>query len=300
MVAALGRHGVESIVRADAVLDPGQVAVEVISDADLGSAFSWGRRGPLPDELVRTAGLCENAALLEVGIRLDLEPHSMARLGRALRAEGGVAVRMEGSGAASAWKPWVEQLESASPAAIYESAVLIVRDDDGAYFTCGMHQFALPDSQVALDDSSAAIEWLDSFNVYQLAESPALGSGHTFSPSPEAEKRTLERWPDHRHNPNDGRHNPFGVWRLLPEHSARVQPSQLNLVIMPPLVALLHGKERELGRALEPKEVTEIVENSPCIAMERADAQRIEQSRGYADLEPDLAWDQWQLIRHTF
>lgn len=300
VVAGLNHHGVEAFVRTDAALEPGQIVVEVISDANLGAAFSWGRRGPLPDELVREVQLCDKAALLEVGCRLDREPHLLVGLGRALQAEGGVAVRMEGSGAASAWQPWLDHLESATPADIYESAVLVVKEDDGTYFTCGMHQFDLPDSQIEMEDASAAIDWLETFNVFQLAECPVLGSGHTFSPNAEASKRTLERWPDHRHHPDDGRHNPFGIWRLLPEHAARVQPTQLVPVIMPSLVAMLLNKERELGRALESQEVSALVEQSPCIALERADALELEQSRGYADIEPDLAWEQWQLIREMF
>lgn len=299
VVAALGRHGIESSPRTGAMLEPGQIAAEVISDPDLVSGFSWGRGGPLPDELLRKVGLCRRAALLEIACRIDREPRLMARIGQAMRAEGGVAVRMEASGAASAWQEWFDHFESAETANIYDSVVMIVRSEDGTYFTCGMHQFDLPDAQIALDDG-AAIDWLETFNVFQLVESPVLGSGHTFSPGPEASKRTLEHWPDHRHHPNDGRHNPFGVWRLLPPHEARIQPTKLVPMIIPSLVAMLLNKERQLGRALEPQEVSKLVEQSPCIAMERAHALELEKSRGYADIEPALAWEQWQLIRDTF
>lgn len=297
VVEALERHEIVSSVRGNGELSPGQVAVEVITDDGLAEAFSWGRRGPLPEDLVHVIGRCGRAALVEVAHRLDLEPAEVARIGRALWAEGGVAVRMEGSGAASEWQPWLERLESGTTASIYDSAVLIVRDDDSTYFTCGMHQFDLPDAQIAHDEPGVAIDWLDTFNIYQLAENPALGSGHTFRPNADVPARTLERWPDHRHHPRDGRHNPFGVWRLLPESAARVQPTKLVPVIMPSLVAMLAAMERQQRRPLRASEVSELVAKSPCIAMERAQALALEQSRGYADLEPDLAWEQWQLIR---
>lgn len=31
--------------------------------------------------------------------------------------------------------------------------------------------------------------------------------------------------------------------------------------------------------------------------MKQRDAQKLERSRGYADLNPELAWAQWQLVR---
>lgn len=299
VIEALERHGIVAIPRVCAQLEPGQIFVEVIMDDRLAEGFSWGRTGSLPEELIQRIGLCGRAALIEIAHRLDREPVFVARVGRAFHAEGGLAVRMEGSGAASEWQPWLEQLESGSPAGIYERAILVVRDDDDTYFTCGMHQFDLPDAQISSDDSDVAIDWLDKFSVYQLAQSPKLGSGHTFRPSSNVPARTLERWPDHRHHPNDGRHNPFGVWRLLPEGVARIQPTELVPVIMPSLTAMLAAKENELGRRLEPSEVSALVAKSPCVALERSDALKLEQSRGYADIEPDLAWEQWQIVRET-
>jgi hypothetical protein len=299
VVEALERHEAVSSVRGDGQLAPGEIAAEVVADDRLAEAFSWGRRGSLPDDLVHAIGRCGTAALVEVTHRLDREPGEFARLGRALWAEGGLAVRMEGSGAASEWKPWLEQLESGAPADIYDSAVLIAQDDDCTYFTCGMHQFDLPDAQIASDDPGVAIEWLDTLNIFQLAENPLLGSGHKFSPYADIPAKTLERWPDHRHHPNDGRHNPFGVWRLLPESIARVQPTELVPVIMPSLVAMLTAMEQKKGRPLEASEVSKLVADSPCVAMKRADALNLERSRGYADLEPDLAWEHWQLVRET-
>lgn len=33
--------------------------------------------------------------------------------------------------------------------------------------------------------------------------------------------------------------------------------------------------------------------------MKPADALALERSRGYADIEPELAWQQWQIVRRS-
>jgi hypothetical protein len=55
--------------------------------------------------------------------------------------------------------------------------------------------------------------------------------------------------------------------------------------------------ERSKGAPLSEKEVRDIVDDSSAVAMSPADALSLERSRGYADIEPELAWEQWQLVR---
>jgi hypothetical protein len=62
-------------------------------------------------------------------------------------------------------------------------------------------------------------------------------------------------------------------------------------------VAILTAAERSAGRALTRGEVEKVVAKSTAIAMTVADAQALERSRGYADLEPERAWEQWQIVR---
>src|SRR5262249_50997565 len=71
------------------------------------------------------------------------------------------------------------------------------------------------------------------------------------------------------------------------------------LVISPPLVAVLLSAERSAGHPLTRGEVEDIVGKSSAIAMEPRDAVALERSRGYADIEPELAWEQWQIVRRT-
>lgn len=37
-------------------------------------------------------------------------------------------------------------------------------------------------------------------------------------------------------------------------------------------------------------------DKAACMAMDHADARKLEWSRGYADLEPELAWEQWSAL----
>jgi hypothetical protein len=297
VVAALGRRGIDAKPREGGALAAGEVRVEVVEDAGLAVGFSWGRRGRLPAELVRRVGEHGHAALIEYGSRLDESPRNVAALGRALRDAGGVAVRMEASGAASDWETWIAQLESGDPWSVYASAVVLVGDTGGAFFTCGMHQFDLPDAEVAMSDAHEASAWLDGFCVYQLAEQPGLASGHTFRPNEEATRRAFDRWPDHRHHPDDGRHNPFGLWRFRQPGAAGPTNGNLVPTILPPLVAVLVARERSKGAPLTRREVEDVVSKSPAIMMEAGRALALERARGYGDIEPQLAWEQWQIVR---
>jgi len=274
-----------------------QVRVRIVEDAHLASAFAYGRRGALPAELARRVGACTHAAVIEVGQRVDEDPALVARLGQTLHALGGVAVRMEASGAASDWDTWLERLKSGSAHDLYAAGVLIVADDGDVLFTCGMHQFGLPDAQLAMSDQQEAIEWLDAFCVYQIEEGPALVSGHTFRPYEDAERRSFERWPDHRHDPNDGRHNPFGIWRFREPGDTGLQASTPVLVFIPSLTAVLLAAEASSERPLTRPELERIVSESAVVAMKPMDALALERSRGYADIEPELAWEQWQIVR---
>jgi len=139
--------------------------------------------------------------------------------------------------------------------------------------------------------------WLDAFCVYQLTEDPGLASGHTFHPHADAPRRVFERWLDHRHHPDEGRHNPFGIWRFLEPGDPGPAFGQLVQTIIPSLVSILAAAERSAGRALNWREVEGVVASCSAIAMEPRDARAIERSRGYADIEPERAWEQWQIVR---
>ena len=296
---ALRARGISAGLAESGPIKPHEVRVDVVEDSQLAAAFRWGRSGALDAELLKRIAACTCAALVECGFRLDESPREVAQLGRAVRDAGGLAVRMEASGAASGWEPWLEHLESGDPSRLSTCAVLLVQDDDGVMFTCGMHHFDLPDAQLRTEEPSDAMSWLDAFCGYQLVEKPTLLSGHTFHPSADVSRRTLERWPDHRHQQNDGRYNPFGLWRFLEPGAGGIRATRTVPVIVPPLVAVLLAAERSAGHPLTRGEVEEVVGKSPAIAMEQRDVAALERARGYADIEPELAWEQWQIVRRT-
>ncbi|HEX2671552.1 MAG TPA: hypothetical protein VHM25_11805 [Polyangiaceae bacterium] len=299
LASTLTEQGVSALTDSDSPLSAGELRVTLVEDGQLAQAFSWGRGGPLDEGLVSRIGRCRHAALLEFAGRLQDNAPDLARLGRALREAGGLAVRMEHSGCASPWEKWLECVESGAAGRLYQCSVLLVQGDEGEMFTCGMHAFDLPDARITLPDASDASAWLDALCLFQLEEAPVLGSGHTFRPDPDSERRTLERWPDDCHDSNDGRYNPFGLWRLQPAGSSRLKAEQLTLTFMPSLVATLIAAEKSHGAPLTKQEVERIVSGGAVVAMELGHARALERSRGYADIEPELAWEQWQIVRRA-
>ena len=275
------------------------VVVDLIEDNTLPEAFGFSRAGPLPDDVHRQVATIRSAALVEVGGRLDEAKDRVIAVSRAFHAAQSPVVRVEASGGTSTLDGWLERLESDNPALLYDAAVIIGQDADG-FYTCGMHVFDLPDVQVNVSEPQVAVEWLDTLCIFQLAERPGLASGHTFRPHEQTARRKIERWPDHRHAPDDGRHNPFGIWRVLPEGDKGLESMSLIPTIIPPLVAVLANAESAQGRPLTPQQVDSLVNDAAAVTMEVKDAQQLERSRGYADIEPRRAWDQWQIVRTTF
>lgn len=294
VIASLRSAGIDATPPTDEPFAAGAVEVSFVTDPHLGRNVAT-TGASLPTEALVDL---RQGVVVEIGRRLDEDPAALARLGQALRAAGGVAVRMERSGRSFAWEPWLERATGGTASDLYELGVVLVRDEAGVVFSVGMHHFDLPDSEIALDDLDRAAHWLHAFNVYQLAESPVLGSGHTFQPDAQTHRRTIERWPDGRHHPADGRSNPFGLWRFLAEGDVGVGPtgSQIPTFILP-LVTLLQAKESQLGRGLTRDEVEALRDTAVVMNLELAHARAMERSRGYADLEPERAWEQWQIVR---
>lgn len=71
----------------------------------------------------------------------------------------------------------------------------------------------------------------------------------------------------------------------------------LVIVFIPALSPLLLEAENLKGSALTNDEVVRIRDNAVCVAVPRDVARAITESRGYADLDPENCWHQWQLLR---
>jgi hypothetical protein len=71
-------------------------------------------------------------------------------------------------------------------------------------------------------------------------------------------------------------------------------------VFMPPLAAILAHAETLKGARLEEAEVVRVRDSAICIMMTLADALKLAESRGYADVEPENCWADWHRLRVEF
>jgi hypothetical protein len=55
--------------------------------------------------------------------------------------------------------------------------------------------------------------------------------------------------------------------------------------------------ESDKGTPLTIEEVHSIRDKGPCVMLPRTEASKMAQARGYDDIDPEQAWEQWQLVR---
>ena len=274
---------------------PANVEAEFVpNDGGFGSAFAM---GTVPREGVAAIGAAPGALVVRWPVDLREGRQTIVAVVERLRAAGALAVRIEESKLGWEIGAWVDRFSSDDPWSWHRGAVLILGDADSLQ-SCGMHAFSLPDVRVPLGGEPRALQDLASaLNVYQLAEDPLLRSGQTFTPDRETPRRVVERWPDTSYPPGHPCHNPFGVWRLGAPGGAARPVTELVPTFMPSLCALLTAMESKAGRPLTRTEVEAARDRGVCMAMKPRDAQKLERSRGYADLEPELVWEQWAAMK---
>lgn len=71
----------------------------------------------------------------------------------------------------------------------------------------------------------------------------------------------------------------------------------LVAVFMPSLVAVLIRSEKQKGMPLAEHEVLETRDKAIVMMMRAEEAAKMEESRGYRDIDPDNCWMEWQQIR---
>jgi hypothetical protein len=266
-------------------------------DGSFGHAFSFGTASAAEQ---RTIDAAAGAMILYLPVELHTERARIAGLAEALASRGALAVRIEESKLGYPIHRWTELVGGTDPWSLYRAVVVVLEDKDGGGAgTCGMQVFSLPDAYVAsafAHDRESVNALLGQFNIFQLVDDPVLRSGETFSISEDASKHVIHRWPDARYPRGHSCHNPFGVWRLRLGGSTE-KLAKLTPVFVPALVAMLLAAENKAGRALTREQVEAMRDESTCIAMTPRNAQQMERKRGYADLEPALAWEQWQIAR---
>lgn len=260
-------------------------------DGSFGQAFSFGTVSESERNVIETAS---GALVLSLHADLHTARVPISALIRVLAHCGGLAVRVEESKVGFTIARWLELVDGND---LYQAAVMALCGKFEAT-SCGMHAFSLPDASVAIDgetDMTEAQRLLAAINRYQIDEDPLLLSGQRFSPDAESPKRVLRRWPDAGYPEGHACHNPFGIWRVGTAGSRGQPPDNLAFVFMPALVVTLLHAEQRCGQPLTPEQVAEITKSGHCVAMDYRDAQKLERQRGYADLDPELAWEQWQV-----
>jgi len=74
---------------------------------------------------------------------------------------------------------------------------------------------------------------------------------------------------------------------------------ELIIAPVPALVAVLLRLEQEKGSPLTEAEVIAARDGAACIAMPRHAYEAVTAARGYDDINPESAWEEWQRIRAT-
>lgn len=274
--------------------DPPPEVEWVENDGEFGKAFSFGTVEP---EVIERLEATPGALVMHWPVDLRDGREVIVAAVEHLREVGAIAVRIEQSKLGWEVSRWLELFSSDEPFAWHRGAVTFL-GGDGALQSCGMHAFSLPDVMVKLDGDQAALaELATALDVYQIAEDPMMRSGQTFAPDRDTPRRVVERWPDTGYPAGHACHNPYGVWRLGPPGGTARSVSELVMTFIPSLAAILTALEQKRGKPLTKKEVEHARDEGACIAMEPRDAQRMERERGYADLDPELAWEQWKTLR---
>jgi len=268
--------------------------IENPRDGSFAHSFSFGTVEPPILEKIDAA---PGALLVQLTDDLRVGRARVVAVAEALRERGALAVRLEQSKLGWAIDPWLALVRPGDPWALHRCAVTMLVGD-GRVVSCGMHAFSLPDACVHMDTmtSKEAQELLSALNVYQLEEDPLLLSGQTFSSTAGSPRRVVQRWPDDGYPSDHWCHNPYGLWRLSGEGEQARPQTELHLLFVPPLVELLHALEQKAG-PLTRSQVEETTEQATCVAVEHRHAQQMERARGYADIDPELAWEQWCVVR---
>lgn len=89
------------------------------------------------------------------------------------------------------------------------------------------------------------------------------------------------------------------MFKNIFKRKTKVKESEEELfpVPVPALVAVLLSKENEKGEPLTEQEVLTIRDNAACIMMPTLAIAKMEESRGYADIDPEFVWEHWQQAR---
>jgi hypothetical protein len=151
-----------------------------------------------------------------------MHARQMMKVGQALLKAGGLGVKVETAGVAHSAQRWQTLAHSADAMAdatssVYCAFVNLMEGTETAY-SCGMHNFGLPDVSLPKQtDSTSAAQLLHQFNQYQLHELPQFNDGDVFSLEENAPRYSLRFETCENCEPEHPFYNPFGRWHLTPQ-----------------------------------------------------------------------------------
>jgi hypothetical protein len=205
------------------------LAGTVLRDAETGFACELVLQGPDPDLAADFAKAGPHWAATEA--MADIEDHAsvaylvgpggsreaaeaMMRAGAALIDSGGLGVKVDSTGIAHAPAYWIDMCEQLDQLTAHRALVVYVAGAD--VYSCGMHNFGLPEAITSARDKTQAADMLRFFTRYLLEYAPELADGHTFSVSEGKPVYRVEKVAAIDYGEGSLFNNPYGAWRLSP------------------------------------------------------------------------------------
>jgi len=138
--------------------------------------------------------------------------HSIMNAANVLLNAGGYGVKVESSGLAHPPKDWIEQCKYNYLFKSHSSYVVSVTSE--STYSCGMHNFGIPDAIIDSSESENPSELLRVFTHYLLSESPVIKEGQTFSVDSDSPAYRVKAYAPINYGENSLFNNPFGMWKL--------------------------------------------------------------------------------------
>ena len=139
---------------------------------------------------------------------------AMMRAGAALIDSGGLGVKVDSTGIAHAPAYWIDMCEQLDQLTAHRALVVYVAGAE--VYSCGMHNFGLPEAITSGGDKTQAADMLRFFTRYLLERAPQLADGHTFSVSEGKPMYRVEKVAAIDYGEGSLFNNPYGAWRLSP------------------------------------------------------------------------------------
>ena len=138
--------------------------------------------------------------------------HSIMDAACAILNAGGLGVKVESSGLAHSPDDWQEQSQYNYLLKSHSSYVIYLTSENT--YSCGMHNFGLPEAMVKSSESDNPPELLRVFTHYLLSESPDIKEGQTFSVDSSSPAYRIKAHTGIEYGENSLFSNPFGMWLL--------------------------------------------------------------------------------------